>query len=98
MPAVIFFASIDFGKKLLFWDSLLFEKDLKIFPNDIVVIPEDHNAALEAFGKVAVKKYVFCQNHFYIFKGLKDYTHGIILAYQAFFLVPAWNYSYPHMT
>lgn len=52
---------------------LYFEKDLKIFPNDIVVIPEDHNAAFEAFRKVTVKKCVFCQNHFYIFKGLKGH-------------------------
>jgi glycosyltransferase involved in cell wall biosynthesis len=53
---------------------LYFEKDLRILSNDKVVIPEDHNAALEAFRKVSVSKYVFCQNHFYIFKGLKDYS------------------------
>ena len=52
---------------------LYFEKDLRIFPNDKVVIPEDHNTALEAFRKVALKKYVFCQNHFYIFKGMQDH-------------------------
>jgi len=54
---------------------LYFEKDLKIFPSDIVVIPEDHNAALDAFRNIHLKKYIFCQNHFYIFKGLQDHSN-----------------------
>lgn len=75
-PAFVVHNKADFSLPWLKCEAprLYFEKDLRIFPKDIVVIPEDHNAALEAFRKVAVKKYVFCQNHFYIFKGLKDHT------------------------
>jgi hypothetical protein len=46
-------------------------KDFKIFPDDIVVIPEDYSAALDAFRNAHVRKYIFCQNHFYVFKGLQ---------------------------
>ena len=50
--------------------TLYIEEDFRVFPNDIVVIPEDYRAALDAFRNIHVRKYVFCQNHFYIFKGL----------------------------
>jgi hypothetical protein len=51
------------------------DKDFKISTNDIVVIPEDYRAALEALRNINIRKYIFCQNHFYIFKGLqKDNT------------------------
>ncbi|ODS33873.1 MAG: glycosyltransferase [Candidatus Scalindua rubra] len=46
--------------------------NLQILPNDIVVIPEDHKTALKAFRNIQAKKYVFCQNHFYVFKGLQN--------------------------
>ena len=47
------------------------DKDFQISPKDIIVIPEDYGAALEALRNINVKKYIFCQNHFYIFKGLQ---------------------------
>ncbi len=50
-------------------------KDFQLSPKDIIVIPEDYRAALEALREINIKKYIFCQNHFYIFKGLqKDST------------------------
>ena len=48
------------------------EDNLQISPNDIVVIPEDHKAALNVFRNIQVRKFVFCQNHYYIFKGLQN--------------------------
>jgi len=51
--------------------TLYIEEDFQVFPNDIIVIPEDYSAALDAFRNIQVRKYVFCQNHFYIFKGLQ---------------------------
>jgi glycosyltransferase involved in cell wall biosynthesis len=47
------------------------DKDFQLSPKDIIIIPEDYRAALEALRNINVKKYVFCQNHFYIFKGLQ---------------------------
>lgn len=54
--------------------ALYMEKTFQMHPNDIVVIPEDHRAALQAFQNIPVRKFVFCQNHFYIFKGLEGHT------------------------
>ena len=48
------------------------EKDFQVFPNDILVIPEDYKAALEAVKDINAQKHIFCQNHFYIFNGLQD--------------------------
>ena len=48
------------------------KQDFRIFPNDIIVIPEDNSSALEAIRDIHVRKYVFCQNHFYLFSGLKE--------------------------
>ena len=45
---------------------------LRVSPNDIVVIPEDHKEALKAFKNIPARKYVFCQNHFYVFRGLQN--------------------------
>ncbi len=51
------------------------DKDFQLSPKDIIVIPEDYREALEALREINIKKYIFCQNHFYIFKGLqKDST------------------------
>lgn len=47
-------------------------KEFQLFPDDIVVIPEDYRAALDAFRNIHVRKYIFCQNHFYVFKGLHN--------------------------
>jgi len=53
---------------------LYMQNDFRIFPNDIVVIPEDYSTALQALRSINVRKYIFCQNHFYIFKGLQGDT------------------------
>ena len=45
-------------------------RDLQVTPQDALVIPEDFTAALLAAKDIAAKKFVFCQNHFYIFAGL----------------------------
>ena len=47
-------------------------KEFQLSPDDIVVIPEDYGAALDAFRNIHVRKYIFCQNHFYVFKGLHN--------------------------
>ncbi|MDR4504153.1 MAG: glycosyltransferase [Candidatus Scalindua sp.] len=44
----------------------------RVSPNDIVVIPEDNKTAIRAFRDVQARKYIFCQNHYYIFKGIRD--------------------------
>ena len=48
------------------------DKDLKVVSQDVLVIPEDFTAALLATKDIPVMKFVFCQNHFYIFSGLPD--------------------------
>jgi glycosyltransferase involved in cell wall biosynthesis len=50
------------------------DKDFQLSPKDIIVIPEDYREALEALREINIKKYIFCQNHFYIFKGLRKDT------------------------
>ena len=52
--------------------TLHVEKGFELLPGDIVVIPEDHRAALEAFRTVPVTKYVFCQSYIYVFHPLQD--------------------------
>lgn len=47
-------------------------KNFQVMPRDALVIPEDFAAALLAVKDVPAKKFVFCQNHFYIFAGLPD--------------------------
>lgn len=62
------------GFKLPWLESdvpILYAQDnLQVSPDDIVVIPEDHKEALNAFKDIQVRKVVLCQNHYYIFKGL----------------------------
>jgi glycosyltransferase involved in cell wall biosynthesis len=41
-------------------------------PDDLVIIPEDHAGYLELFRSIPVCKVVFCQNHFYIFQGIRS--------------------------
>ncbi len=48
------------------------EDNLQISQNDIIVIPEDHKEALSVFRNIQARKIVFCQNHYYIFKGLQN--------------------------
>ena len=48
------------------------EGNLQISPDDIIVIPEDNKAAIEACKNINNRKYLFCQNHFYVFKGLQN--------------------------
>lgn len=49
-------------------------KEFQLSPHDIVIIPEDYSGALQAVMGINVRKYIFCQNHFYIFKGLQGDT------------------------
>ena len=44
------------------------DQGLEIFPNDYVVIPEDHPNAFHVFRNIPCKKFIFCQNHYYIFR------------------------------
>jgi Glycosyl transferases group 1 len=39
-------------------------------PDDVVIVPEDHRIILDTLQSVAVRKIVFCQNHFRAFSGL----------------------------
>lgn len=50
--------------------TLYFDQQFALFPDDLVIIPEDHRGFLELFRSVAVRKIVFCQNHFFVFDGL----------------------------
>ena len=52
--------------------TLYMEENFRVYPNDIVVLPEDHHVALDAFKNIHVRKFIFCQNHFYIFSGLRN--------------------------
>ena len=52
--------------------TLHIEKGFEVRPDDILVIPEDYTAALEAFKKVSVRKYVFCQSYIYVFEPLQN--------------------------
>ena len=46
--------------------------NFNVLQNDIVVIPEGQGMALEALKNINVRKYVFCQNHYYVFRGLQN--------------------------
>ncbi len=41
-------------------------------PDDLIILPEDHAGFLELFRTVPGRKVVFCQNHFYLFEGMKN--------------------------
>ncbi|GAX60013.1 glycosyltransferase [Candidatus Scalindua japonica] len=73
-PAFVLHTQKDFRIPWLECDvPILYAKDnLRISPNDIVVIPEDHNTALNVFKNIQTRKFVFCQNHYYIFNGLQN--------------------------
>lgn len=44
--------------------GLVLERD------DILVVPEDHRAAIRSCGNTKCRKVLFCQNHHYVFQGL----------------------------
>src|SRR5205085_5873045 len=44
--------------------------DLGVSPSDVLVVPEDHPAAILRCGDLGCRKVLFCQNHFFIFDGL----------------------------
>ncbi len=46
--------------------------NLQISQDDIIVIPEDHKTAIKECKNINTRKYIFCQNHFYVFKGLQN--------------------------
>ena len=45
-------------------------RGFQVTPQDALVIPEDFTAALIQVKGAPAKKFIFCQNHFYIFAGL----------------------------
>ena len=47
-------------------------EEFELRPDDILVIPENNREALNILGNVKLTKYIFCQNHYYVFYGLKD--------------------------
>jgi glycosyltransferase involved in cell wall biosynthesis len=53
--------------------TLSFKHGIEFRPDDLVLIPEDFHAVLEWLKDVPVTKAVFCQNHFYVYHGLRDY-------------------------
>ncbi|HYV39314.1 MAG TPA: glycosyltransferase family 4 protein [Gemmataceae bacterium] len=46
------------------------QQGLSIRPDDLLIIPEDHRVVLDGLKSVAVRKVIFCQNHFNIYIGL----------------------------
>lgn len=53
---------------------LYWQDNFPLSAEDIVVIPEDHVSALEGFARLPNRKVVFCQNHFYVFAGLRNHA------------------------
>lgn len=51
--------------------TLYCDQPFQVTPDDLILIPEDHAAFLEFFRDVPARKVLFCQNHFYLFEGLK---------------------------
>ena len=51
--------------------TLYCDQPFQVSPEDLVVIPEDHAGYLEFFRDMTARKILFCQNHFYLFEGLK---------------------------
>ena len=43
---------------------------LDVPESDILVIPEDHTAVIQRCRALSCRKVLFCQNHFYIFRGM----------------------------
>ena len=45
--------------------------EFRILPDDLFVIPEPWDVYVRQLSKHPIRRYVFCQNHFYIFHGLQ---------------------------
>src|SRR5215472_4470398 len=45
--------------------------NLGVSRNDVLVVPEDHPAAIRKARALSCRKVLFCQNHFYLFHGLE---------------------------
>jgi hypothetical protein len=45
--------------------------DLGVSRADVLVVSEDHRAAIRKCRELSCRKVLFCQNHFYVFHGLK---------------------------
>lgn len=43
---------------------------LGVSRDDVLVVPEDHRAAIKSCGNTGCRKVLFCQNHYYVFQGL----------------------------
>ena len=46
--------------------------DLGVSRDDVLVVPEDHPAAVRRCRVLSCRKVLFCQNHFYVFDGLEQ--------------------------
>jgi hypothetical protein len=46
--------------------------DLGVSRSDVLVVPEDHPAAIRKCRGLSCRKVLFCQNHFYVFDGLEQ--------------------------
>jgi glycosyltransferase involved in cell wall biosynthesis len=53
--------------------TLSFKHGMEFRPDDVVLIPEDFHAVFEMLKDVPITKVVFCQNHFYLYGGLRDH-------------------------
>lgn len=53
---------------------LYLDQQFQLYPDDLIIIPEDHAGFLELFRTVSVRKIMFCQNHFYLYEGLKQHN------------------------
>ena len=54
--------------------TLYLDQQFSLRPDDLVIIPEDHAGFIELFSTTAVRKVIFCQNHFYLYEGLKQHN------------------------
>lgn len=54
--------------------TLVLDAGFRVQPNDVFVIPEPWYKYVRQLRPYPVRKYIFCQNHFYIFHGLDDYA------------------------
>lgn len=81
---------------VLYWG-----KGLDVKPQDMLVIPEVFKDALLAVKNIPAKKFVFCQNHFYVYRGVPDgeswrslNVDGVIASSQAIRSYVAWAMGY----
>lgn len=64
------------GRRDAYYDSavpeLVFQSGMALNATDILVIPEGWHEFIRSFGASSLRTMVFCQNHFYMFEGLRE--------------------------